>query len=168
MGADIYIVHPSIKAKREAMHELFDIAVNLREFAGSEDEKSKAQKLVEYFYGAMNEDGYFRDSYNATSIMGRLGLSWWRDVGAILDRYEVDEDQDWNLPIDGVRELLSMVESAQLSIPTREDLEKDHARVDDGENSPEAWGAFYTEKHKRLIAFLRQAIEMDAPLYCSI
>jgi hypothetical protein len=67
--------------------------------------RNEAQEDVERLYEKMYEEGYFRDSYNASSVLWPLGLSWWTDVGALL---ETDDDERVLTP-DGVVRLLALL-----------------------------------------------------------
>jgi hypothetical protein len=151
MGADLYIRSITDPA-REKHTPPFNDAVKSRDvIARKSGDNSQAieaaQALVEKYYDAMYPDtGYFRDSYNNSSLFWVLGLSWWNDTGDLLD-------DDGNLSVDNARKLLAMVESAPLDIP-------------DGAGKKAE--AYFTEKRARFIAFLKRAIELNEPIYCSI
>src|SRR5512146_3228468 len=85
MGADLYI--ESISNKQKATYEpLFNAAVRARESNKDESRKDELQAEVSKYYDLMYAEGYFRDSYNITSVLKRLGLSWWKDVGPLLNK----------------------------------------------------------------------------------
>lgn len=161
MGADLYIRPLEKPIKAEWMPK-FDAACAQRDAAPEGPEREAAQKVVDEAYDHLcGGDHYFRDSYNSTSVLHRLGLSWWQDLKPDID----DENSDINVSPARCREFLDKVESAPFVLPTREELIDSHAKVDDGENSVESWHKMYTEKRERLIAFLKRAIEhggMDA------
>jgi len=48
-------------------------------------DRDKAQHQVERYYAKMYERGYFRDSYNRTSLLWLFGLSWWLHIGLLLE-----------------------------------------------------------------------------------
>ena len=80
MGADLYIekLHQPLRQKYEP---LFEAAVRRRDALPPKSRKARAaQKEVTRYYDLMYSQGYFRDSYNASNVLNRLGLSWWVDV----------------------------------------------------------------------------------------
>jgi len=164
MGADLYI-----KSLQEVCQEknrpLFDKWVKKRDALGAdvpEDVREAAQKKVTYYYDKMYEKGYFRDSYNSTSVLWTLGLSWWTDVTEMLD-------DEGNLTPEKAVELVTMIESKKQKLPTKRELLDGHATVsDEGEDSVASWHKFYKEKKERLIQFLAQAIELGEPIHCSL
>jgi hypothetical protein len=162
MGADLYI--PKIRNPEKAVWgPKFDEACALREAAQDDIARAAAQKLVDDAYEHLwGGDGYFRDAYNSTSVLWRLGLSWWNDV-----EYDAQsEGSDINVSPAACRRLLDKIEAATFTLPTREELVSGHAKVDDDENSVESWHKYYTEKRGRLVAFLKRAIE-NGGMYAS-
>lgn len=158
MGADLYIKPISNKHKAE-WRPKFDEAVALRDAAQDEVAREAAQKLVSEAYDKMYaDDGYFRDSYNGTSVLNRLGLSWWQDM-----EYDLDSEKDpneHNVSPDACRRFLAKVKAAELQPATRAELEDRHCKVEnEGDNSVDGWNKYFTEKRQRLIAFLERAIE---------
>lgn len=74
---------------------------------------------------------YFRDSYNEGSLLWSLGLSWWQDIGGLIDRfpagprYDESEDADNgayneydgpNLSVEGVKEFLRLIANRPFAI----------------------------------------------------
>lgn len=162
MGADLYIEKLRRPVKAEWQPK-FDAAVSLRNAATDEIAKSAAQKLINEAYDHLHADEhYFRDSYNATSVLQRLGLSWWRDLEPDVH----DEDADINVSPEACRVFLEKIQSAEFVPITRAELESRHATVDDDENSAEVWNKYFSEKRDRLVAFLKRAIE-NGGMYAS-
>jgi hypothetical protein len=162
MGADLYI-NRIYKPKRDKWMPEFHKAVALRDAAADEQAKEQAQKLVEQAYDQMyTDDCYFRDSYNGTGVLSRLGLSWWNDL-----RYDLEEteDCDVNVSADACRQFLEKVRAASLESVTEESLRANHCRLD-ADNTVEDWRRFFEEKRQRLIAFLERAIE-NGGMYAS-
>jgi hypothetical protein len=162
MGADLHI--PKLRQPVEAeWKSKFEEAVALRDAAQDDVARAAAQKLVDEAYDhRWGGDHYFRDSYNSTSVLWRLGLSWWNDV-----EYDItDEDADINVSPAACRRLLDKIEAAPFTLPTRDELIRAHAKVDDDENTVESWHKYYTEKRGRLVAFLKRAIE-NGGMYAS-
>ncbi len=162
MGADLYIEQiqqPLI----EKYQPLFEAAVRNRDcLPRGSKEAQAAQAEVERYYELMFSAGYFRDSYNATGVLWRLGLSWWEDVIPLLT-------QTQKLRQDRLRKFRDMVAKAPLNLPTKEELEAQHAQVgENGEDSLESWHRYYREKRDELLAFLDQAIALNTHIRCSL
>ena len=165
MGADLYIRSITDKASEE-FTPLFDIAVEMRHYFqehGDKGRSDKAQDLVGYFYDAMYpKEGYFRDSYNGTSVFFNLGLSWWKDVGDMLNK-------KGNLSPTRCRKLIEMIEVRECRRLSAEELKEEGCQVDEaGLNSPEGWFEYYREKRLGLIGFLQRAADMKEYVHCSI
>lgn len=150
MGADLYIRSVSDPAHVK-WEPIFNAAVARRDVpAATEDAKAKAQVEVDLAYDAMYPAlGYFRDSYNRTSLLNLIGLSWWQDVptkgGKIIN----------------VKKLLAAVEGK--ATPGAE-----HFASWDGTDTPESWATFFREKRARLIAFLTYALALGEPVEASL
>lgn len=174
MGADIYLkavydphaekVRPKIDRAIKARNKY--IGEHSISF-GNDDAKSKQlQAKVIALYDELHSVGYFRDSYNNTSLFWLLGLSWWQLSEELCDG-------DRNLPVDKARELLARLEAMPV---TPEMVEAWAARMrekggvvfDDEDNSVKGWGEMFAEKHKKFCALLRQSIELNEPLYWSV
>lgn len=77
MGADLYIdgIFDANKDKYEA---LFHAACKKRDALPRDSkEHDEAHKEVTELYDKMYGVGYFRDSYNGSSLFWHMGLSWW-------------------------------------------------------------------------------------------
>jgi len=155
MGADLYI-NRLYKPLREASQPKFDAAVAQRDSATTDEEKKAAQNLVDDAYEQMYSDqAYFRDSYNGTSVLHRVGLSWWRDLEPDIDS---DSDPDGsNLSAAACLSFANRLRDAGPPEPiTRQYLEANHCTVDGDKNSPEAWNRYFQEKYERLIDFFER------------
>jgi len=155
MGADLYI--QSISDDSKAKYEpLFNQACSDRDKETDEKKKATLQKRVTFYYDRMYPvSGYFRDSYNLTSVLGRMELSWWRDVKPMLEK--------GFLPVEKTKEFLKMVQSKQVRPISKEEcLEKGlQATI-------EEWNDYFEKKRKSLIKFLRFAIRKNEPIRCSL
>lgn len=160
MGADLYI-EPIFKENKEKYEDLFNKAVAERDkfnVLGKKEEAEKAQKEVSEYYDKMYSVGYFRDSYNGTSLLWKLGLSWW-ECGYIKRGY---------ISIANAKKLLKQVQSTELEPITRHSLEEGHCKVDDGECSVESWKKYFVEKKKLFEEFLKTAINLKAKIRASV
>lgn len=122
------------------------------------DEQQKQYEVLQAevgkHYALMNaDDGYFRDSYNDSSVAWVLGFSWWSDVIPMLD-------QSGHLPIDKAKKLLAMVESKAVTHEAIADKYPEEPR--------EKVAEYYEGKKRRLIEFLKRSIEMGEPILCSL
>lgn len=155
MGADLFI-RKITEPARKAHEPAFKAAVAAR------DAGTGTQEAVDAAYAKIYpDDGYFRDSYNATSVLNRMGLSWWQDVVPLLTRAGY---------LSGPRldTFIKMLESHPVEFRTAEQLKADHATVDNGENSPEGWHNYMTDKRERLIAFAKRAKSLRCGIYASL
>jgi hypothetical protein len=145
MGADLYI-KSTYQPNHEKYQQEFDQYVTKRDAARTEAEKKRYQGKVEESYGKMYEVGYFRDSYNDSNLLWRLGLDYWVWFAQFLDK-----------------EGLLDPEKAEVVLGEIE-LRKDQlGEIEDAEEQK-----YFQEKYDEFVAFLRQAIESDEPVYCSI
>jgi hypothetical protein len=162
MGADLYIekIHYPLMQKYEP---LFEAAVRRRDSLPQKSkEAATAQREVTKYYDLMYSEGYFRDSYNSTNVLNRLGLSWWTDVQPLCTKNR-------KLRHDKLRKFRDMVAGAKLELPSKEEIEKHSGKVDEqGENSLAEWHKYFAEKQAELLAFLDKAIELNSPVYCSL
>lgn len=167
MGADLYI--RSITEPAHKKYEpLFSRAVERRNKFNAEHPRpqspedaaksDKLQKTVSRYYEAMYPTtGYFRDSYNSSSLLALLGLSWWVDVGSMLTKNGLLMPHKAKL-------LLAKIEAAQIPVP---DAEMKKQIVKNGD-TVEDWIKYFTAKRKRFIAYLKRAIKLKESIYCSI
>lgn len=168
MGADLYI-RSITNAAAKKYKPAFEDACRERDSAhqrGDEAGEKAAQARVMEAYDAMYpEDGYFRDSYNATSLLGQIGLSWWQDVIPMLSK-------GGYLRGENLRKLIAEIEARP--VPSVDALDLHGAQVDaEGENSREGWHAYFVAKRERLLRFLRSADNGNktikrAGIYCSL
>jgi hypothetical protein len=168
MGADIYLETVNSKA-RDEWEPRFRAAVAKRDaYRGTDPAiRERLQKPVDEAYEGMFGKGYFRDSYNPTSLFWLLGLSWWEDVPMLKKR-------PGYLGMKAAKALLQKLETdLQVTDERFAEWEKtQRARgdtvFDDKDDSPEAWKAMFLRKHADLCALLRQSIEIGEPLRCSV
>ena len=115
------------------------------------------QRYVELAYDKMHEQGYFRDSYNNSNLLWRLGLDYWGYVGSLLD-------DERNMQPEQVRAFREAVAAAHLA-PIASDAECDQLHLS---GTAAEWNQYFAEKKERLLAFLDQAITLNEPIDCSI
>jgi hypothetical protein len=151
MGADVYL-----RSKHEAhklpLQDSFNEAISARNAVSSDHpDFKKLQAKVNSIYEDMYSVGYFRDSYNHTSLLNSIGLSWWIDVIPMLD----DES---TLPIDKAMELRSMIATKELN----------PSQIHKAFGSFEEVEKYLLDKKQRLIALLDESIETGEPLLMSL
>lgn len=182
MGADLYI--RSLHDAAEAQYKpIFGAAVKARdEYAEAnkatlkhdretgailDPEYDKLQAVVHEAYENMYEKngGYFRDSYNTTSLFWMIGLSWWKN-DYIEDA--PDEEAYPTISVAQAARLLEEVETKEIT-PTMVAamLEKEKERVGDP-NDLSGWTTYFQEKRERFIAFLKRAIALNEPIQASV
>ena len=156
MGADLYL-HSIYDKNYDKWNPVFEAAVKSRDSFPHGSPQAKAfQDEVNLAYSRMyTEDGYFRDSYNNSSVLWRLGLSWWSDIIPMCEKGMLSPKK--------AKRLRSMIEKRPLALPTEEDL-----KSWGGEDSIEEWASYFTQKKGQLIAFLTRAIVLDEPIDCSL
>lgn len=170
MGADLYI-ESLYDTNRRKYESLFNTACSDRDrlvtkLGGRETkgvyEKPSVKAIqakVEKYYDKMYAKGYFRDSYNGTSVLWRLNLSWWTDVIPMLNNGFL---KGGNL----VR-FRNSVANAVMVRPTVAELRESHCTVDK-KNTPATWHKYYRDKRERLVKFLDTAIDLGEPVRCSL
>ena len=160
MGADIYL--SSIADRARHMYEpLFNDAVKRRNLAKTEGLKAEWQHKVEKYHDAMfPEEGYFRDSYNATSVFQVMDLSWWQLGDEMLD-------ETAHLPVDKARELLALIEQRPISYETVT-AHCEQNKLHESKQSIDEWFKYFVAKRERFMALLRKSIELNEPLLWSI
>lgn len=142
MGADLYIMSVFQSAKKEILPKINYLE---RQLLQCTDEKAanelkwQISELAEKLWNP--ESGYFRDSYNYSNVLWALGLSWWRDVGDLLD-------ENGYLHPPEAKRLKDMIESRKHTL----------------EGKPE----YFRDKCQKLIRFLDTALELGEPILCSI
>ena len=163
MGADLYI--ESLYEENQRKWQLvFDAACKERD---SHRQGTKIwerhQRKVEKAHSNLMSEGYFRDPYNAESLFQSLGLSWWRDVGALLENQEGP-----TLSGPDLLKFKTMVESAT---PAWEDDQAWAAHKDRNKLKEEGtitWKRYFIQKRQELLDFIQQAIDLGEPIYFSI
>jgi DNA-binding SARP family transcriptional activator len=153
MGADVYL--KSKFDKQMAVHKpRFDAAVTVRDhLPEGSPERDKEQEKVMQAYNAMYAEGYYRDPYNDTTFLNKLGLSWWRDVIPMLD-------DDGNMPIEQARKFREQVATLPL-------IESEIATVF-ADEPRERVREYYETDRKILVALLDESIALNEPLHMSL
>ena len=162
MGADLYLESLSDAAQKQWKPE-FDRAVEAREqyaalnggLLAVQDSPSydALQGEVSRCYEGMYSSGYFRDSYNGTSVLATLGLSWWADVLPLLNKKSY-------MPVAKAKQFLKTVKGS-----TQELDRKSYG--DWNEPWPDIQ-KYFIEKRARLEAFIEQAIKLKEPILMSL
>jgi len=159
MGADLYI-EQLFQPQMVKYRPLFEAAVRRRDsLPQGSPATAEAQAEVSRYFELMYAEGYFADSYTGTCVLNRLGLSWWEDVAPLCTDGAFLRDER-------LRQFRELIAKAPLRLPTKEELQADRVHVDDGDNSLEAWHRYFAQGREQLLAFLDQAIALDAPVFC--
>jgi hypothetical protein len=149
MGADLYISQ-LFDPQFQKWHKLFEKAIAERDsLPENSPERAEAQKRAEHCFEKMYEQGYFRDSYNDSSVLWKFGLSWWEDAIPMLNETS-------QLTTEKASALLSMLKERE------DDFECNLA------SEQEPLRRYFRRKYKALQEFLNQAIQLGVPVECSL
>jgi hypothetical protein len=165
MGADVYLRSVSERCK-ERWEPLFKAACSERDaFPRDSVQAKEAQERVSETYEKMYAEGYFRDSYNASTTLCHCGgLSWWSDIVPMLAKRTGD------MSVTKMRKFRAMLEAHPISRDeVAEYLAKERAKYP-GEikDSADDWYNYHVKKRAALIALLDQAIALKEPLSMSL
>jgi hypothetical protein len=172
MGADIYLNSKFEKNYEEVQKEIDELEAlfksthkqTLLDVADGKEDKlfELTRPLLDKQYSV----GYFRDSYNSSSLLSQLGLSWSSDIISKLNEesYLSVEDCKWFLyEINNRRIGESPIEEPVMSSLfnalglEKSDVELDAEKIE-----------YFVKKKSMLVNLLLDAIELNEPLYCSI
>lgn len=155
MGADLYI--ESIFNKQYGKYNsLFEQACGRRDASSNEIEKVDLQKEVMKYYDLMYSKGYFRDSYNDSSVFHMMGLSWWKDV----------KIENGFMSIRECKRLLKIIKNKEIPRKKVEDILK--GAVDNEKGAVSKWYNYFMAQRITFIRFLEQAIKLNEPIRCSV
>jgi hypothetical protein len=171
MGADLYI-KKIFDENNKKYEPFFYSAIDLRDSFGRDSVDplaKKAQEIVSYFHEKMYDVGYFRDSYNGTALLFLLNLSWWKDVGPLVNKSGNISGKN----LKAFRELIAL-RWAEYQKDINDDAKllehlKEHGcAIDDSENSVAVWREFFTNKYNNLVELIDTAIKVRTPILASI
>jgi len=109
------------------------------------------------------EGGYFRDSYNVSNILWRLGLSYW----------ELDKEYDFkdgNMSVEQAKDFLNRVLNGRSVFDRfiKEELTEKWLKDNHATAGVKGWIDYWRTKYYSLVQFLNRAIELDSPIYWSV
>lgn len=157
MGADLYI-DAVYKTNRKKPSRNFNRWVKKRDLATDPVRKDFCQKKVSEYHEKMFERGYFRDSYNGTSLFARLGLSWWQDF--------CPDIPDGLLSVTKAKEWRERVASLPLKPCTFSELRERWCECKNDDDVDE-WNKYFVNKKQEFLDFLDEAIRLNTPVRCS-
>ena len=110
-----------------------------------------AQGEVEEAYDNMYPDlGYLRDSYNPSSFLWTIDMSWWRDISPKLNKKGF-------LSVTNIKWFKKEIETREMSnLPVWED------------ETPEETLAYFQTRRQYFLDFLQGAIDAKEAIYCSL
>ena len=146
MGADIYIYDDEYRLFRERVDKICEQEGGWEKYFQDEE--------IQLLKRELEVTRYFRDSYNASSLLWRYSMSWWQ----LSDQYCDDEGMMGKEGIMAIRQATSY--------PV--DEEQIRTYFADHKEGPDAWVEYFKEKREKLHAFLQLALEKDAMLLCSV
>lgn len=124
-------------------------------------QKSRAQRresmqtLVMLAFDQMNAKGYYRDSYNQSNLLWRLGMNYWGYINELLDGSCL-------MSVANMRKLADDIKHATI-IPAGQMEGDEHLSGILSE-----WDTYFAEKKADLLALMQQAIDKKEPLYWSV
>jgi hypothetical protein len=145
MGADLYI-RKQYEVVKDKYEPKFDEAVAKRNKTTDKKKEDKYQKEVEKYYDLMNSEGYYRDSYNDSNLLWKLGLDYWGWINDMLNK-------NGELTPTKAKIILKKVEIRK-------------KRLNDITNKKER--EYFESKYKEFVKFLGEAIETKSNIECSI
>lgn len=153
MGADIYL-ESEYKANERKHRRNFYRWCKKRDNAADDTRKKVCQNKVEYYHAMMYSRGYFRDSYNDSNFLNRVGLSWWQDVVPKLDK-------EGKLPVNQMEWLKKELVSRKFKPVSATEAKAWNEQVSE-------INLYFERKQKDLLNLLDTAIRKGEPLYCSL
>lgn len=171
MGADIYLSSKfdknfdKVEKEIEELNRLFQSTAKQSILDVADNEPNDYDTLHRDLLEKQYSVGYFRDSYNSSSILSQLGLSWSGDVAQRLEDSMLQvEDCKWLLEEvknrrigEEVVEEIPMTRLYQVLGVTKPDTELNSEMIE-----------YFVNKKNKLIELLQDAIDLNEPLYCSI
>jgi hypothetical protein len=172
MGADIYLNskfeknYEDVQKEIDTLEALFKSTHKQTVLDVADGEEDKLFELTRPLLDKQYSVGYFRDSYNSSSLLSQLGLSWSHDIGKRLNEKSClsVEDCKWFLyEINNRRIGESPTEEPIMSSLfnvlglEKSDVELDAEKIE-----------YFVKKKSMLVNLLLDAIELNEPLYCSI
>ena len=139
------------------------MTIKTRVYPAEYQRAKELQAEVSKYYEKMYEVGYFRDSYNGSSLFWKLGLSWWAMANINGKPVKVQLiDKQGNISVKSSKLLLALVKSLpiQLDEKANENWEKG-TTVEDVRK-------FFEAKKKRFEDFLQFAIDNKAKIRASV
>lgn len=161
MGADIYL-RSKYQPNYDRIKPLFDKALDYADSLKSGTPEYKAAHAeVDRLYEEMCSIGYFRDSYNNSSLFRQLGLSWWQDIHPLLDGNRQSVARLPQFPLERVPWLRHKVSSTEL----------DAARIMAVQGTAETYEQcveYFEAKRIHFLALLDWSDELGEPLEMSL
>ena len=172
MGADIYLNSKFDKNYNEVQKQIDELETLFKSthkqtiFDVADGDDDKLFELTRPLLDKQYSVGYFRDSYNSSSLLSQLGLSWSSDISKRLNEesYLSVEDCKWLLDEINNRRIGETVTEEPMmarlfSVLGQEktDVALDAERLE-----------YFVKKKSMLVNLLLDAIELNEPLYCSI
>ena len=159
MGADLYL-KSDYAPNSERWKPYFDKWVEKRDALckeGKKGEADKAQEQVVKYYERIFEQGFFRDSYNHSSLLWKFDMSWWTDVLGVLTN-----SKGLTSPRNAKRFLRIFEENEPV-------FEQNLKKLEHSEGGGRAEAErYFRNKYKRLKAFLQEAIKRRESIECSL
>ena len=169
MGADLYI-ESITNAARQKYRPQWEHWIDLRNQYQAEHKEESATQAAEkadrYFDKMYPNEGYFRDSYNSSSLLWMFKISWWKDVSKLMDENGYLQPAQCQTLLNTMAERRPFFKLA-LSELKDEEVYNFSTQSTEIETVAEQRHYFYG-KERRFRNFLQRAIDMNEAVYCSI
>jgi hypothetical protein len=158
MGADLFLRSITDKAQSEWQPRAHEAMARRDALPAGPERNAAEAELQRCLNNMFPEEGQFRDPYNGSSILLRLGLSW----------ADVKTHDGW-IAGDNLLRLRALVAERDVPPTTREALVELRCRITDQSNrTVEGWHRYFEKKREELLAFLDRAIALGEPIFASL
>lgn len=157
MGVALYL-EPIFSQRSEALWPQFYKAAQARDQAkeaGREEEVARWQDEVKMVYDTIYGEGVFRESCNDASVLYQMGTDW-----VILFPFCTKKQQLRPKKAAAFALLLTA-----FPLPAPEQLQLTPAMLE--EDTAAGWHGYFTDKRRRLLELLTQAVERGLTIDCS-
>ncbi|HUV52083.1 MAG TPA: hypothetical protein VMW64_03310 [Dehalococcoidia bacterium] len=159
MGANLYL-NSSFKKNYDKYGPKIEHWASRRDAlwkAGKEKEANEAQRKMVKYFAKMQEQWYFRDSYNDTSLLWLFDISWWVDVLDVLT------DENTNMSPSNAKRFLNILKEHESYFETnlkRVDVTWSGSRAEIEK--------YFRGKYENLKNLLKEAIDKKEHIECML
>ena len=155
--------HEDVQKEIDTLEALFKSTHKQTVLDVADGEEDKLFELTRPLFDKQYSVGCFRDSYNSSSLLSQLGLSWSHDIGKRLNEKSC-------LSVEDCKWLLYEINNRRIGeSPTEEPIMSNVLGLEKSDVELDAEKIeYFVKKKSMLVNLLLDAIELNEPLYCSI